>query len=311
MVDKLEVRIPAPVQFTEEFRYFHREMYGNPKVFRPSKLYIQVGDLREYDYPMLLHLCARHGKGAHKVELLETGGMTYSGMRSAIERVFEMDAELAEVMRLDLAADVPGIPVSWFHSQARVRFKQFACEMGQYSQMGREIQTLYFGKRPNCFRIYDKVGEWRYQYGRSFRGMKEDRPPFEEVYGVPEKGYTLTRVERQMAGGRVPAEVGIVGALPRNAPGFDPFGPMEFVRPGAEAPQMSDYRVMTWLAGMQFRRMIEEGGLQQTRSWVNHRGRNWGRVAERLADFFPAGGTVTKENLLESYRHSLLTQLAR
>jgi hypothetical protein len=119
-------------------------------------------------------LGCRHGEPNHKVELLDSGKRSFDFLLSEIERIFDVYPSECGVMRVDCAADVPGIGVLWFHQRARVRWKQFANEIGEltlerenassslYSQMGkREIQTLYFGKRPNCYRIYDKPAEWR------------------------------------------------------------------------------------------------------------------------------------------------------
>ena len=312
MVDKLEVRIPGRASFTREFSQLYRDVGGDPKVFRGSRLYLKVGDLREFDYPMLLHLYSFHGTCNHKVELIETGGMTYDGMLHEIERVFALPAATGEIMRLDLAADVQGIPVSWFHDRVRVRFKQFACEIGQYSQMGREIQTLYFGKRPNCFRVYDKLAEHRYQYRKVLQKVSPDADPpaFQELYGYPERGCTLTRVERQMAGGRVPEQFQTVGDLPK-ALSFDPFEPMEFVAAGQAEPNPDAYKPVTWLAGMGMRHMIERDGFQQARAFINHRGRNWNKLSKTLADFFPAAEGITRDALLDSFRGSLWRQFRK
>ena len=64
------------------------------------------------------------------------------------------------------------------------------------------VETVYFGKRPNCYRIYDKIAEFRYQFARLKPDEGLEKPPFEELYGYPETGVILTRVERQIGGGR-------------------------------------------------------------------------------------------------------------
>jgi len=227
-----------------------------------------TGDLRLYGYDVILHLCCVHAgasakgklttdqerrqmraEGNHKLELLDTGKRGFSFLLGECERIFDVDPLSLGVMRVDCAADVPGVGVPWFHQRARVRWKQFCNELGEiclegpgasaslsYSQMGkREVQTLYFGKRPNCYRIYDKVAEWRVEYRRlrgttnatlskrmlnagataediewrfKSEGLNPDADdcvrPFGELYGIPETGYTLTRCERQIGGGEVP-----------------------------------------------------------------------------------------------------------
>ena len=66
------------------------------------------------------------------------------------------------------AVNVPNLPLRWFRETLRVDHKRYrAAVTGQpfYSEMGNgDIQTLYFGKRPNLIRIYDKQAEYRHQY---------------------------------------------------------------------------------------------------------------------------------------------------
>lgn len=251
VLDKLEIRVPAAVPFRPEFGALYSELRSDLKgPFRKrGPHYTLTGDLRAYGYDAILHLHCMHGQGNHKLELLDTGKRGFSFLLGDCERIFDIDPLKCGVMRVDCATDVPDVGVLWFHQRARVRWKQFANEIGEmcmeppsanaslpYSQMGkREIQTLYFGKRPNCYRIYDKVAEWRAEYRRlrgrdsaalarrmmsagataeeiEWRFKNEGLNPdadesvrsFEGIYGVPESGYTLTRCERQIGGGQVP-----------------------------------------------------------------------------------------------------------
>jgi hypothetical protein len=85
----------------------------------------------------------------------------------------------------------------------------------------RNVQTLYFGKRPNCIRIYDKLAELRSR-------ALELRPDESVLLNPIERpGRVLTRVERQCGGGRIPAEVATVGTLLKNARSLDPFEYLE------------------------------------------------------------------------------------
>lgn len=251
MLDKLEIRVPAAAAFRPEFREMYAELAADPKgPFRKrGPHYVLTGDLRTYGYDLILHLHCVHGEGNHKVELLDTGKRGFSFLLAECEQIFDFDPLRCGVMRVDCAADVLGVGVHWFNQHSRVRWKQFGNEMGcllleppgastslPYSQMGkREIQTLYFGKRPNCYRIYDKIAEMKAEY-RRFRGrdsaalvkrmldagatsdqvewrLKSEglnpdaencTPTFETIYGVPENGCILTRCERQIGGGELP-----------------------------------------------------------------------------------------------------------
>ena len=251
MLDKLETRVPAAAPFRPEFREMYAELAADPKgPFRKrGPHYLLTGDLRTYGYDLILHLHCIHGEGNHKVEFLDTGKRGFSFLLAEAERIFDFDPLRWGVMRVDCAADVVGVGVHWFHKNSRVRWKQFGNEMGcllleppgastslPYSQMGkREIQTLYFGKRPNCYRIYDKIAEMKAEYRRfhgrditvlvkrmldagatseqvewrlKSEGLNPDgencTPTFEAIYGVPEKGRILTRCERQIGGGELP-----------------------------------------------------------------------------------------------------------
>jgi len=371
--------VPAAVPFRPEFGEMYSELAGDPKgPFRKrGPHYLLTGDLRTYGYDLILHLHCMHGEGNHKIELLDTGKRGFSFLLAECERIFDVDAFKCGVMRIDCAADVPDVGVSWFHQRARVRWKQFANEMGKlileppgasasllYSQMGkREIQTLYFGKRPNCYRIYDKVAEWRVEYQRlrgrdsaalarrmmiagagpediewrfKSEGLNPDADdyiwPFEEMYGVPESGYTLTRCERQIGGGQVPIipvagkpakeweRLDTVAALKRRLIDYDPYREFEILDGGQAEPARENYSLVTYMAGMNLRDRIQRDGIQQTRAWMNshHRagakvpGRNAKKLlATTFADFVPTSeGAMSARDLYEGYRDSLSKQMA-
>ncbi len=99
-----------------------------------------------------------------------------------------------------------------------------------------ELQTAYYGRRPNCIRVYDKVAEWRKEYAARKRGAGETEfPALEAIYGWPESGRILTRVERQIGGGRVPAAIRRLGAMPKVLPSFNPFAAVELTPDGNAA----------------------------------------------------------------------------
>jgi hypothetical protein len=378
VLDKLEIRVPAPVPFRPEFTDMYSELAADPKgPFRKrGPHYVLTGDLRMYGYEVILHLHCMHGEGNHKVELLDTGKRGFSFLLAECERIFDVDPLKCGVMRVDCAADVPCIGVDWFHQRARVRWKQFANEIGEmrleapgastsllYSQMGkREVQTLYFGKRPNCYRIYDKVAEWRAEYQRfhvqstaalvkrmlnagasptdlewRFKSQNSDLPAgdcvssFEEMYGVPERGYTLTRCERQIGGGEVPTipisgkpakeweRLNTIDALKRRLLDYNPYREFEILEGGQAEPARENYALVNYMAGMYVRDRIRRDGIQQTRAWMNshHRegakapGRNAKKLLETtFADFIPyADETISAADLYEYYRQSLSKQM--
>src|SRR5439155_10620589 len=144
-------------------------------------------------------------------ELVDAGSHCFPFFIHEIERIFEVDPYQLEIMRVDLAADVPGISVLWFLTNGRVNFKRFSnAGTGnfEYQQQGqRGPETLYYGKKPNCYRIYNKIREYEHQYRKLARAAGEGEiPSFETMFGLSQDN-TLTRVERQSGGGRIPHEI--------------------------------------------------------------------------------------------------------
>ncbi|HEY7336486.1 MAG TPA: hypothetical protein VH639_16455 [Bryobacteraceae bacterium] len=315
MIDKVEVRIPARSPYTREFAALRRDVLGTKRdPFRPSTHYQSSGDLREFGYPTILHSVCRHGTGGnHKVELVDSGLMTLARMHHEIERIFDVDAARLNIMRLDLAADVRGVPVSWFSGHVRARWKRWVADFSdvEYTRMGKgEIQTVYFGKRPNCYRIYDKIAEWRSQYIRLKRRADAGYPSFEDVFGYPEMGQTLTRVERQIGGSRVPEQVDTFGKL-RYLPDFNPFVRLEFIAPGKAEPTIEECGFGEFAIGMFLRDRAESWGVHRLRAWLNHHAdRNAKRLIDRYHNFLPAEAGITAERLFETYRESVSKQLA-
>jgi hypothetical protein len=227
------------------------------------------------------------------------------------------------------------VPVSWFEKYVRAQYKRWTAEIGsinpegQFSTMGKSgVETFYLGKRPNVIRIYNKIAERRGEYMRLKRralteaktlAMREPMgtpfmflfPSFEQMFGYPETGFILTRVERQIAGGRVPEQLSTFARL-RAADEFDPFEKLVFLDGGKLDPNQADYDFPTYCMGMQTRQLIQEQGFHRTKQLLNQRSpRNAARILRRVADFLPQGGDLlTSKGLLERYQQSVSKQLA-
>jgi len=86
-------------------------------------------------------------------------------IHSMIGQIVDCDPAGCRLGRIDLAADVRDVSLSWFREHTYVQYKQFLCAHAklveaEFSEMGKKVyQTLYFGKRPSCIRIYDKTAE--------------------------------------------------------------------------------------------------------------------------------------------------------
>lgn len=315
MIDKLDVRIPGQIGYAKPFKALFREMlYSGDHPFRPAQHYKSVGDLRPLGYQAILHLGNRHGGGgANKIELLDAGTMSLAGMQHEIERIFDVDSRRLGVMRLDLAADVEGVPVAWFAENVRAIWKRHVADFSQVDclQIGKkEIETIYFGKRPNCFRIYNKIAEWRHQYARMRKRANADTPPFEEVFGYPETGVVLTRVERQIGGARIPGAVSTVGDL-RALARFNPFDRLQFLAGGEADPSVEEHGFEKYAIGMFLRDRVQKEGIHRVRAWLNrYAHKNAARLMDRYGDFLPANVEFNPARLLESYRDSISRQLA-
>lgn len=346
MIDKLEVIVPNGKPFAREFAAVYADAAADGAIpWRSSRHYTNVVDLRPFGFDSILHAGCKRGKdGNHKLELIDTGSKTYSEIVAEVEQVFDVNPLKLECKRVDLCADVQNVPVSWFHDRMRATYKQFSAKIGvqEFSEMGRrEMQTLYYGKRPNCFRIYNKTAEMLNQYKALCRTRKPgpsseqmeavtglhlvdadtvlpvardvnpdaDLPSFRELFGVDESA-VLTRVERQIGGGRVPEQLNTIARLKANALEFNPFERLKFLSSGVVEPVPDDYPFETYCTGMFLRKMAHAQGMQWTRAFMN-RDRNGAWRERKYASFLPiSDGGISSGKLFELYRETLSRQLA-
>lgn len=320
MIDKLEIRVPAQTAVGTELEAVYAALRRGMPVpgFKPSPYYRVVGDLRPLGIEAMAHFECRNRKSPnHKLELLETGRARFSELLSRAQRAFRFDPLSAEVMRVDLAADVEGVPVSWFENTAYAEYKRFTCDIGEieYCRMGgRDVETLYLGKRPNCIRIYNKTAERLMQYRQLLRSMKrgDSLPDFQDLFGASPEA-VVTRVERQIAAGRVPKQLGTVRLLRQHAVDFNPFQRLRLSAGNGRLPTVETVGYRLWLEGMGLRRMVETQGMHRTRRWLNRNAqRNAARILEQIADFLPraANSAISEDGLFETYRQSVGRQLA-
>jgi hypothetical protein len=183
--------------------------------------------------------------------------------------------------------------------------------------MGRRgIETFYLGKRPNVIRIYNKVVERQHRFSVLMARAKRKSTPvselltFEQMFGHPSTGVTLTRVERQIAGGRVPEHLGTFHKL-RDVASFDPFENLVYVGIGKPEPNPDDYDLISYCAGMYARERVQREGIHRFIQFVNqHSTRNGSRFVKQFADFLPPDGCfVSPKDLRERFRESVSKQL--
>ncbi len=135
MIDKTDFRIsefalPGPI-LEKPLEQLKREPVS---IFRSSRYYKNVCDLREhFGVDAVIHLSFRFGRPNHKVEIVDAGEKTVEQIADILVSLFDVNPWDLELMRVDLAADVDGVPVSWFQDHAfvnRKRQMEFRCETG-------------------------------------------------------------------------------------------------------------------------------------------------------------------------------------
>lgn len=347
MLDKVDIRVPDTVEpgpvLAESFEQLRK--YATPP-FHVSRMYRYTCDLRKvFGIDAVVHLWFRHSRPTHKIEIIDAGEKTLADMERIITQLFNVDSRTLELLRIDLAADIEDVPVPWFREHAFVNRKQFSARIEksqeselQFIAMNKALaQTIYAGKRPNLIRIYDKLAEWYIQVKRLERdakrfnarmdgmGLTDEQkyygtripPTFEEYCKA--RGYTyrqgnvLTRVERQMGGGRLPEELRTFGDLYR-AHEFAPFEALRIV-PGSPdsfstAPP-DGVSVHNWLASMGFTALQEHlGSTQMASSVVMKYGRGNGRrILQSIAESAPRLiQPTTIDEIQKSYRKSTIAQ---
>jgi len=325
MVDKCDARVLSAVPFTREFGKVYADLRNDPKgPFHSSQYYLTAGDLRNYGYEIRLHMNCKYGKGDNKIELLDAGYHSFAFLVNEVQRIFEIDPLQLELIRVDVAADVPDVPVTWFLANARVKGKRFhlaGTGNFEYQQLGQKgIETIYHGKRPNCDRIYNKIAEYEHQYRRFKRRASRDAeiPSFETLYGMSQNAI-LTRVERQIGGGKVAEQMKVspgisirtVGDLMKHGRDFNPYSNLELL-PRARALQPAYFGdINQYMAVMFARERLEDWGLQPFFQWLNvETNRNARRWLNKYGQWLSDSPGVTVAEIYERYRNSISKQLA-
>jgi hypothetical protein len=317
--DKLDLEILRSSFFTLEISQVTRGIpYGAlAQRIRPAAHYVGKADLRPLGIDALLHVNCKHGKKNHKLELFDVGKKTYSEIVGLIASVTDADPDAMRIMRIDLTADVKDVPVEWFKQHARFKFKRTEREYGEikYGLIGRgEVETIMAGSRPNVFRIYNKVAESKVQFRRMQRKQNTDAEPleFENEFGFKEAD-TLTRVERQCGGDRIPPELHTFGSLHR-APDYNPFQSLEIVTSGLPTlPTPADCEGIEYFTGVGLHEVSKKLGMQEFRKLLNRQSNgNAARTLQRYSAFFPneQKNSISTAELFEVYRSSVIKQLS-
>jgi hypothetical protein len=263
--------------------------------------------------------CSRDKVGNHKLELIDVGKMSQNQILQEIGGIFELDPYSLGVMRVDYAVDVPDLPVQWFRESVRVEHKRHRAAVTSepyYHESGTvDIQTLYFGRRPNTIRIYDKQAEYRHQYRTMVRYLGKDvePPSFESEYGVSNPDSILTRVERQIVG-RVPAEIGTLRQVTDSGSGFRPFSKLKIIDHPATPEDDPDLSFKARSTGRYLRSMIQNDGMQATNAYISkHSNGNAAWARKKYRSFLvpaPSAAGLTGADLQRRFEESLDRQMS-
>ena len=396
MYDTLEIPLKPSASFSNRIAPFKFavEFCSDPLKseipFRSNLYYRQVVDLRRVaEIDAILHLNAKK-TGTHKIQIIEAGQKCQGQIADTIAEIVNIHPKLLGVSRVDSCVDVvDGPSVSWIAQSVRARYAQWQAEFGKveihdeagrtmsWSEMGKRLlQSMYLGKRPNCFRVYDKKAErihaWTSEKRRherhasqivvdkvtagtpecvytpdpyAARAMVEYRavmrrkellcsgryylpfPDFDTWFAAHCTGpmsnlvqmpKVLTRVERQMAAGRVPPELDTFEKLfSTQVLDFNPFGRLEFSS-FAGQPQIDSgrYSRVEILTGLMIKRILqtEEMTYQQLHTYLNEK-RNAKAILKKFAPFVAAANppkevSISSAELFDRYRSSVSRQLA-
>jgi hypothetical protein len=292
VIDKLEVSVGRYIPFTRKFEYEYRAIRSKAA----SEYYRERIDLRQCGLQAILHRSCRFN-GSHKVAVLETAKMSLREMVVVIGSVFECDPWDSRVARLDLAVDVPGIPVHWFRKHMCVPRKRQIKVIGVKEESSEEGDgTTYFGRGADLFRVYDKEAELR---SRSCQPADAD-------------GRALTRIERQFRSGRIPSEMRTLRDLNSNAADFNPFASVVLLPGGKAQLDPRAYPLRRYLEGIGLRQLVLDNDLQSVWNIVSARSRgNARRKLRQLSDFLPPDSPDFQvPDLFELYLRSLHRQLS-
>ncbi len=307
MFDRVEARAGPEVPFTQEFESACR---GLRRYRDPADNYKEMIYLREFGVDAILFRWCRFG-ASHKLVFLQAGRKTLRQIAIGIATILDWDPYDLQLARLDLAVDVPGISMEWVLGHVRVAYKRSFRQVGGTARkLGK---TMYFGRGPDSFRLYDKRVERLIEYKRLARRFGADSlPSFEEFSGISGTVLEVLRVERQMRIGRIPPQIATLRDLEQNITSYDPFSSMVIHRGGKVEPKTEEHSIRRYSEGIELRQTIGERGLAKTWALLNARtGGNASRKMRQLSDFLPPDPEgFCPPNLFEMFQESISRQLS-
>lgn len=192
--------------------------------FSKSKYFHAIVDLRKVDgTDRIFSIQARGGNHHHKIELLQTGAKKWDQLEWLLQYSLQPNKRAGDlrVSRADCCTDVT-LTVDYLVRSMRCQYKRWQSLLGDvevYEDYGdsvkrenavpfqyiglHHLQTAYYGRWPNPFRVYDKTAETQYRYKRAerqhYRWLMEQpeacrvRAQFYRDCGVDSKELTLEK----------------------------------------------------------------------------------------------------------------------
>jgi hypothetical protein len=317
MIDKADFRVPFSANFNPDFRFINDELKyaGVSGVVIKSQYYQGTCDLRPFGIDAVLHAYyKRKGARNHKLEILDAGGKSLEEIGQLISCVFDVDVERLELMRIDFAADMFGVPVLHLHDVLRVKFKRSSDERGELDYEvvgGRRLEYFRYGKAPNCIRVYDKPAECKSRLAKILKRANPDAEPptFSDIFGFPEDTI-MTRVERQAGGGRPIKEIPNFRAL-FNAGDYDPFKNLVLLSRTFSFPDPRQHGDARTIKILGIKALIDQLGYQGARAAINTNG-NAKRIRDEYDAYLLETGSLSSLSvgrIVESYQKSTRQQI--
>jgi hypothetical protein len=320
MIDKLDLRIPRLIPFSRSFKEHYDELHTK-NVFHRTDYYAHSADLSAYGIDARLSLYALKGReNGHKLELRRVSRMSRTEIQQVIRAVFDVFPNTLKVARVDFAVDVPNITVDWCRKNMEVRYKRARGAITSDPSMGHFagsiIETLYFGKRPNLIRIYDKRAQLHHEAKTQATRIQQPgfRASFDQTSSSrADVALALTRIERQIGKG-LPKEIETLGNLLSPSLTFDPFDCLKITN-SPPAPIISpEESFETRSTALFLFDLIHAEGRQAANAYVRKHGNGntkkiWNKYDSLLVGTADDAG-LNDERLREMFSMSLISQLA-
>jgi hypothetical protein len=244
-------------------------------------------------------------KRHRKVDFTDTRLLSAGDVLWRLTKFFQIKEEQAlslRVARIDFAADVCGVPMEWFKRHCRVKAKR---KSQSYENLKVEsskgaVTSLVFGKRPDLYRVYNRVAEKRERgadilYAGMFSGALAP---------------IVTRVERQCSGKAIPQQLSTLSGLFKHGADVDPFPGLICTPTSTDGLADDDWSPQKWLMNVGLATVVKEIGEATVRARLNRAGGNARRIFEKYSQLLRSESPgVTVEQLREVYRNGTIRQL--